>query len=96
MDTALTVMAVFAVVALAAAGAAAFYSWSRRNRTFERPVRRAGTVVERPGEPVGPRRASGRTVEEEHYSRTVQERGAPPRAYAGEGSLDDDARRPPM
>ncbi|HUR62973.1 MAG TPA: hypothetical protein VM241_00675 [Candidatus Thermoplasmatota archaeon] len=95
MDTALTVMAVFAVVALAAAGAAAFYSWSRRNRTFERPVRRAGAVVERPGEPVAPR-ASGRTVEEEHYSRTVQERGAPPRAYAGEGSLDDDARRPPM
>ncbi|HEX2066971.1 MAG TPA: hypothetical protein VHI93_09185 [Candidatus Thermoplasmatota archaeon] len=46
MDPALTVLAVFAAVALAAAGAVAFISWSRRRRLFT-PARR--TVVEEPG-----------------------------------------------
>jgi hypothetical protein len=45
MDTALTVIAVFAVVALALAGAAAFFGWSRRNRIAMAPSRIVGEPI---------------------------------------------------
>jgi hypothetical protein len=95
MDSAATLLAIFAVIALAAAGAAAVYTSSRRNRVFE-PTRRVETVVEHPPveelRPVRP--AAPRTVEEEHYSRTVEERGRPRDAPAAHGDLDDPLRRP--
>lgn len=95
MDSAATLLAIFAVVALAAAGAAAVYTSSRRNRVFE-PRRRVDTVVERPAEELRPvRSAAPRTVEEERYTRTVEERGSLPRdAPVARSDLDDPLRRP--
>ncbi|MFO1534152.1 MAG: hypothetical protein ABR586_00635 [Thermoplasmatota archaeon] len=94
MDSAATLLAIFAVIALAAAGAAAVYTSSRRNRVFE-PTRRAETVVEHPAEELRPvRPAAPRTVEEEHYSRTVEERGRPRDAPVAHSDLDDPLRRP--
>jgi hypothetical protein len=95
MDSALTVLVVVGIIALAAAGAAAFYSGWRRRQLLERHRRPA--VVERVvDEPMRMRTGAParRTVEEERVRRTVRERTPADAAFA-DSDLDDFGR-PPM
>ncbi|MEA3202462.1 MAG: hypothetical protein QOI63_128 [Thermoplasmata archaeon] len=95
MDTALTVMVVFAVAALAAAGAAAFFTWSRRTGTFK-GTPRVTHVTETRGMPPPPAAARpGRTVEEERVRRTVHEGRSPADAAFADSELDDYGSPPP-